>query len=75
MHQAEINEWKSFQRGKQRRGSDSDYSDDDDLLERQTKQTGFSVSSSVMHRNKQLTLLDDRFDKVRSGIMRKGVAI
>ena len=57
----------SFQRGKQQRGSDSDFSDDDgDVLERQTKYTGFSVSSSVMHRNPQLTLLDDRFDKVRN---------
>ena len=56
----------SFQRGKQRRGSDSEFSDDDDVLERQTKYTGFSVSSSVMHRNPQLTLLDDRFDKVKN---------
>ncbi|CDH58466.1 low temperature viability protein [Lichtheimia corymbifera JMRC:FSU:9682] len=56
--------FRNFQRGKQRRGS-SDYSDDDDdLLERQTKRTGFSVSSSVMHRNAQLTLLDDRFEKI-----------
>ncbi|KAI8146197.1 Low temperature viability protein-domain-containing protein [Fennellomyces sp. T-0311] len=63
--------FRNFQRGKQRRGSDSDFSDDDDVLERQTRQTGFSVSSSVMHRNKQLTLLDDRFDKIEEEYLRE----
>ncbi|KAG2227798.1 hypothetical protein INT45_002036 [Circinella minor] len=64
--------YRNFQRGKQRRGSDSDFSDDDDdVLERQTKYTGFSVSSSVMHRNPQLTLLDDRFDKIEEEYLRE----
>ncbi|KAI9491699.1 Low temperature viability protein-domain-containing protein [Zychaea mexicana] len=63
--------FRNFQRGKQRRGSDSDFSDDDDVLERQTKNTGFSVSSSVMHRNAQLSLLDDRFDKIEEEYLRE----
>ncbi|KAI9250195.1 Low temperature viability protein-domain-containing protein [Phascolomyces articulosus] len=62
--------FRNFQRGKQRRGSDSDFSDED-VLERQTKYTGFSVSSSVMHRNPQLTLLDDRFDKIEEEYLRE----
>ncbi|KAI8973511.1 Low temperature viability protein-domain-containing protein [Mycotypha africana] len=41
-------------------GSDND----DDNFDRHTKQTGFSVSSSAMHRNRQLRLLDDRFEKI-----------
>ncbi|KAI9321010.1 Low temperature viability protein-domain-containing protein [Dichotomocladium elegans] len=61
--------FRNFKRGKQRGGS-SDEEDDDDLLERRTKGTSFSVSSSVMHRNAQLTLLDDRFDKIEEEYMR-----
>lgn len=44
-----------------RRAGSDDGSDD---FDRQTKQTGFSVSSSAMHRNTQLRLLDDRFEKI-----------
>lgn len=45
-----------------RRAAGSDDGSDD--FDRQTKQTGFSVSSSAMHRNTQLRLLDDRFEKI-----------
>lgn len=45
-----------------RRPAGSDDGSDD--FDRQTKQTGFSVSSSAMHRNTQLRLLDDRFEKI-----------
>lgn len=57
---------RSFKRNQQRR-FDSDEEDDDDVFERRTKQSTFSVSSSAMHRNAQLTLLDDRFEKVNVG--------
>lgn len=50
-----------FKLGQNRRAGSDDESDD---FDRQTKQTGFSVSSSAMHRNTQLRLLDDRFEKI-----------
>lgn len=37
---------------------------DDDDFDAGTRQTGYSVSSSAMHRNAQLRLLDDRFEKI-----------
>ncbi|KAG1406037.1 hypothetical protein G6F60_003204 [Rhizopus arrhizus] len=40
-------------------GSDDEFEED-----RQSRATGFSVSSSAMHRNTQLRLLDDRFEKI-----------
>lgn len=45
-----------------RKAAGSDDGSDD--FDRQTKNTGFSVSSSAMHRNSQLRLLDDRFEKI-----------
>ncbi|CEP09868.1 hypothetical protein [Parasitella parasitica] len=51
-----------FKLSQNRRAANSD--DDSDDFDRQTKQTGFSVSSSAMHRNTQLRLLDDRFEKI-----------
>ncbi|KAF1796297.1 Low temperature viability protein-domain-containing protein [Mucor lusitanicus] len=56
--QAAFNKFKLSQN---RRAGSDDGSDD---FDRQTKQTGFSVSSSAMHRNTQLRLLDDRFEKI-----------
>ncbi|KAL9555533.1 hypothetical protein MBANPS3_002318 [Mucor bainieri] len=50
-----------FKLNQNRRAGSDDGSDD---FDRQTKQTGFSVSSSAMHRNTQLRLLDDRFEKI-----------
>lgn len=46
---------------KQSRGGSDDEFDD---FDGQSKGTGFSMSSSAMHRNTQLRLLDDRFDKI-----------
>lgn len=57
----------SFKRQQDRRQADSDDEFEDDLVERRSRMTGFSVSSSAMHRNPQLTLLDARFDKVHCG--------
>ncbi|KAK4518256.1 uncharacterized protein ATC70_001608 [Mucor velutinosus] len=57
--QAAFNKFKLSQK---RRTAGSDDGSDD--FDRQTKQTGFSVSSSAMHRNTQLRLLDDRFEKI-----------
>lgn len=51
-----------FKLNQNRRAARSDDGSDD--FDRQTKQTGFSVSSSAMHRNTQLRLLDDRFEKI-----------
>jgi protein LTV1 len=45
-----------------RKAAGSDDGSED--FDRQTKNTGFSVSSSAMHRNSQLRLLDDRFEKI-----------
>lgn len=45
-----------------RGGKNSD--DEFDDFDQQSKGTGFSVSSSAMHRNSQLRLLDDRFEKI-----------
>ncbi|CAO3693312.1 unnamed protein product [Rhizopus stolonifer] len=42
-------------------GSDDEF---DDEFDGQSRATGFSVSSSTMHRNTQLRLLDDRFEKI-----------
>ena len=46
--------------------SDYEYSDDEWEDDRRTSyaKTSFSMTSSAMFRNQQLTLLDDRFDKV-----------
>ncbi|KAI8366887.1 Low temperature viability protein-domain-containing protein [Blakeslea trispora] len=40
------------------------YNSDDDEDDYRTQQTGLSVSSSAMHRNTQLRLLDDRFERI-----------
>jgi protein LTV1 len=44
-------------------GYDCDSSDDDD---NKSRFTNYSMSSSVVRRNKQLLLVDDRFEKVMS---------
>lgn len=46
---------------KQTRGGSDDEFDEFDA---QSRGTGFSMSSSAMHRNTQLRLLDDRFEKI-----------
>ncbi|CAO3591665.1 unnamed protein product [Absidia cylindrospora] len=57
--QAAFNKFKKSQaRGA---GSDDEFDDDDD---RQSKGTGFSISSSAMHRTAQLRALDDRFERI-----------
>ncbi|KAG0172937.1 hypothetical protein DFQ28_008493 [Apophysomyces sp. BC1034] len=60
--------FRNFQRDQRRAGSDDEY-EDDDRDERQSRSTGFSMSSSAMHRNAQLRLLDDRFDKIEEEYM------
>ncbi|KAI8331525.1 Low temperature viability protein-domain-containing protein [Chlamydoabsidia padenii] len=50
-----------FKKNQGRGGSDDEFDHDDD---KQSKGTGFSVSSSAMHRNTQLRMLDDRFDRI-----------
>ncbi|KAI8058918.1 Low temperature viability protein-domain-containing protein [Gilbertella persicaria] len=54
--------FKKFKMNQSKRDSDDD--DELDDFDRQTRQTGFSMSSSAMHRNPQLRLLDDRFEKI-----------
>ncbi|KAI8379564.1 Low temperature viability protein-domain-containing protein [Radiomyces spectabilis] len=61
--------FRNFKREQQRGDSDDEDFDDDDFDDRQSKGTGFSVSSSMMHRNTQLRLLDDRFDKIEEEYM------
>jgi len=43
-----------------------DFSDNDSDDENKSRFTNYSMSSSVVRRNKQLLLVDDRFEKVRS---------
>jgi len=45
-------------------GSDFDDADFDDLEETKSRFTEYSMTSSVIRRNDQLTLLDDRFEKL-----------
>ena len=47
-----------------RKSANSDDEFDDDRFDGQSRMTGYSVSSSAMHRNTQLRLLDDRFEKI-----------
>ncbi|KAL1926005.1 hypothetical protein VTP01DRAFT_7098 [Rhizomucor pusillus] len=61
--------FRNFKRQQDRRQADSDDEFEDDLVERRSRMTGFSVSSSAMHRNPQLTLLDARFDKIEEEYM------
>ncbi|KAI8095765.1 Low temperature viability protein-domain-containing protein [Thamnidium elegans] len=53
--------FKKFKLNQNRGGSDDEF---DDEAETKSKGTSFSVSSSAMHRNSQLRLLDDRFEKI-----------
>lgn len=59
-------EWAAVRKFKKAQKSEKqdlyDFEDDED--ERRTGLTGFSMSSSAMFRNKHLTLLDDRFERV-----------
>ncbi|OBZ86766.1 Protein LTV1 [Choanephora cucurbitarum] len=58
-------DWQAaFQKFKLQQSRQNDSDDEDDLHDRYTQQTGFSVSSSAMHRNSQLRLLDDRFERI-----------
>ncbi|KAI9307818.1 Low temperature viability protein-domain-containing protein [Cunninghamella echinulata] len=56
-----------FKRNQKRGGSDDEFDDDD--FDIRSKGTGFSVSSSAMHRNAQLRTLDDRFDRIEEEYM------
>ncbi|KAI9207172.1 Low temperature viability protein-domain-containing protein [Polychytrium aggregatum] len=65
----EFQKFKKAQRNLSDDGEDGQYSDDSGTArggpsDRKTALTNFSMTSSVMFRNKHLTLLDDRFDKV-----------
>ncbi|KAI8989284.1 Low temperature viability protein-domain-containing protein [Pilobolus umbonatus] len=53
--------FKKFKLNQQRNQSNRDSDDEDDM---RSRGTGFSMSSSTMHRNSQLRLLDDRFEKI-----------
>ncbi|KAI8078762.1 Low temperature viability protein-domain-containing protein [Halteromyces radiatus] len=55
-----------FKRNQTRAGSDDEF---DDIDDRQSKGTGFSISSSAMHRTTQLRTLDDRFDRIEEEYM------
>jgi len=59
-------EWAAVRKFKKAQKSEQqEYDDDeDDEDDRRTGLTGFSMSSSAMFRNKHLTLLDDRFERV-----------
>jgi len=59
-------EWAAVRKFKKAQKSEKqeDYDFEDDEDERRTGLTGFSMSSSAMFRNKHLTLLDDRFERV-----------
>jgi len=59
-------EWAAVRKFKksQKKEEFYDNDDDDDDDDRRTGLTGFSMSSSAMFRNKHLTLLDDRFERV-----------
>ncbi|KAI7868455.1 hypothetical protein BDF14DRAFT_1793395 [Spinellus fusiger] len=59
--------FRNFQKNKKQEGSDDE--DQEEKADRQTVGTGFSMSSSVMHRNSQLRLLDDRFEKIEEEYM------
>ncbi|KAF7731743.1 hypothetical protein EC973_008257 [Apophysomyces ossiformis] len=61
--------FRNYQRDQRRAGSDDEFEEEDDEDERQSKFTGFSMSSSAMHRNAQLRLLDDRFEKIEEEYM------
>ncbi|CAO3641707.1 unnamed protein product [Cunninghamella blakesleeana] len=58
-----------FKRDQKRSGGSDDEFDDDDDFDIRSKGTGFSVSSSAMHRNAQLRTLDDRFDRIEEEYM------
>ncbi|KAI9486662.1 MAG: Low temperature viability protein-domain-containing protein [Benjaminiella poitrasii] len=58
--------FKKFKLNQDRKAGSDDGSDNFDQY---TKQTGYSVSSSAMHRNTQLRLLDDRFEKIEEEYM------
>ncbi|KAI8364009.1 Low temperature viability protein-domain-containing protein [Choanephora cucurbitarum] len=63
--EGEAYDWQAaFQKFKLQQSRQNDSDDEDDLHDRYTQQTGFSVSSSAMHRNSQLRLLDDRFERI-----------
>ncbi|KAI8885729.1 Low temperature viability protein [Backusella circina FSU 941] len=53
--------FKKFKLKQNRNDSDDEFDDEDDT---KSKGTSFSMSSSAMHRNTQLRLLDDRFEKI-----------
>eukprot|EP00833_Pecoramyces_ruminatium_P001893 jgi/Orpsp1_1/1175925/evm.model.c7180000055744.1 len=60
-------EWaavRKFKKAQKSENQENYYDDDDDEDDRRTGLTGFSMSSSAMFRNKHLTLLDDRFERV-----------
>lgn len=60
-------EWAAVRKFKKSQKKEEFYDnddDDDDEDDRRTGLTGFSMSSSAMFRNKHLTLLDDRFERV-----------
>ncbi|ORY96516.1 Low temperature viability protein-domain-containing protein [Syncephalastrum racemosum] len=56
--------FRNFKRDQRRNGSDDEFEEEEERFDRQTVGTGFSVTSSIMHRNKGLSTLDDRFDKI-----------
>ncbi|ORX84770.1 hypothetical protein BCR32DRAFT_266128 [Anaeromyces robustus] len=59
-------EWAAVRKFKksQKNEKKEEFYEEDDWDDRHTATTGFSMSSSAMFRNKHLTLLDDRFERV-----------
>ncbi|KAI7901719.1 Low temperature viability protein-domain-containing protein [Cokeromyces recurvatus] len=67
---AENYDWEAaFKKFKLSQNRNAGSDDESDKFDRYTKQTGYSVSSSAMHRNTQLRLLDDRFEKIEEEYM------